>query len=388
MRTRRIKLKLVLVALIFASTGASAKVVDASLYKKTPQPILSLEALEAGAELVHYCGREAAQLLIESLTNQKAHQQLNQGTSQCELAKRRYKLIQNELYLREHQEEVADNLRSLTLEDLQSDIQNFNFQVTNINPFMRILQIKGDYVIVGGMVPYSTKLAGIFVAKKGQKKNFVSLENLSGPKWKHKLYLHGGPGRYRLTLGITASDHWSKDNNYALFFSPSFGFSSSTDSSLLPSEQVQSDAPEIKTLAQKITDKKIAPKDKAKVIHDWVAKNVTYDYNELAKIKRKVSLQEMNGVYPTATLTLKKKSGICEEYALLLAALARAAGLKAKVIFGDTPQGYHAWNQIFVDNQWINIDSTWDSINGNDKYFGPDQKSFSETHYNPLEIQI
>jgi transglutaminase-like putative cysteine protease len=62
----------------------------------------------------------------------------------------------------------------------------------------------------------------------------------------------------------------------------------------------------------------------------------------------------------SAAEVLKKKEGDCTEFAVLFAALARAAGVPAKVNIGlvyyDNQFFYHAWNEVFV-GEWVSIDT-------------------------------
>lgn len=66
---------------------------------------------------------------------------------------------------------------------------------------------------------------------------------------------------------------------------------------------------------------------------------------------------------------LQNPVGVCTEYATLYNALARVAGIPALTINGaacgeyDKCQG-HAWNMIYYNNRWINVDATWDLMSG------------------------
>jgi transglutaminase-like putative cysteine protease len=64
---------------------------------------------------------------------------------------------------------------------------------------------------------------------------------------------------------------------------------------------------------------------------------------------------------PNALETLQNRMGDCNEHAVLLAALARAAGIPAQVESGLVYQRgrfyYHAWN-VFYLGTWITADSS------------------------------
>ena len=62
---------------------------------------------------------------------------------------------------------------------------------------------------------------------------------------------------------------------------------------------------------------------------------------------------------PTALETLRQEAGDCNEHAVLLAALARAIGIPARVeaglVYLDGRFYYHAWNSLFL-GEWITAD--------------------------------
>lgn len=115
---------------------------------------------------------------------------------------------------------------------------------------------------------------------------------------------------------------------------------------LRPSPFVQSSDPLIVQQVKKI----IAPRDshavRAKKIVDWIYRNIE---------KRPVLS------VPDASETLEKRVGDCNEHAVLLAAMARAAGIPAQIEVGLVYQRgrfyYHAWNVLYL-GEWITADST------------------------------
>jgi len=67
------------------------------------------------------------------------------------------------------------------------------------------------------------------------------------------------------------------------------------------------------------------------------------------------------GLIRTSTDILRSKSGVCRDYAVLYAALARAAGIPTKIATGlmyfRDAFYYHAWAESFV-GEWIPMDPT------------------------------
>ena len=119
---------------------------------------------------------------------------------------------------------------------------------------------------------------------------------------------------------------------------------------LTPSTFVQSDHPKIQTLAAQLVDPDDTPLANLRRIVEWIQINIT---------KRPVlSL-------PDALTTLDNRMGDCNEHAVLMAALARAAGYPAQVEAGLVYQKgrffYHAWNRVYID-RWITVDALFGQI--------------------------
>ncbi len=59
---------------------------------------------------------------------------------------------------------------------------------------------------------------------------------------------------------------------------------------------------------------------------------------------------------------LKDRRGVCRDYAILYASLARAAGIPTRIIGGlllhDNRLYYHAWNEVWTGKGWVPMDST------------------------------
>jgi hypothetical protein len=164
---------------------------------------------------------------------------------------------------------------------------------------------------------------------------------------------------------------------------------------LLPTFYVQSDSPEIRALSAQIIAQAQATSDleKAKAFHDWVSTHIRYDDDEAGKIARNAAV-----LYPgslpgvdtgTALYAIHRGMGACRDLSMVYAALARSAGLAAKVIGGaaaGSATENHAWNEVLVGGNWLIVDTTWDagSVAG-ETYFNPDAAFFATTH---IEITV
>ena len=119
---------------------------------------------------------------------------------------------------------------------------------------------------------------------------------------------------------------------------------------LKPTPFIQSSSPKIKNLVRRIVANHTTGLDRTRRLLAWVHQHIE---------KRPVlSL-------PDALSTLKNRAGDCNEHAVLLAALARAAGIPCRIEAGLVYlRGrfyYHAWNRVYL-GRWITVDALFDQI--------------------------
>ncbi len=119
---------------------------------------------------------------------------------------------------------------------------------------------------------------------------------------------------------------------------------------LNPVPFIESDHPEIVKAAKEAVGSAVRPLEKARNLVAWV-------YGTLEK-RPVLSV-------PTALETLRQKMGDCNEHAVLLAALARAAGIPARVeaglVYMDGRFYYHAWNSLYL-GEWITADALMNQL--------------------------
>lgn len=122
--------------------------------------------------------------------------------------------------------------------------------------------------------------------------------------------------------------------------------------------------------------------DRARAVHDYIAARVAYDADSLVTEDR--APQDADTVFRT-------HRGVCAGYANLFVALARAAGLEAVYLTGDSRdqdgevRGMgHAWNAVRLAGAWQLVDVTWDAGSLRDNQF----KAGFQTEYlfTPPEI--
>ena len=115
--------------------------------------------------------------------------------------------------------------------------------------------------------------------------------------------------------------------------------------SLRPEMLIQSDDPEIISLARGIVKETADPFCAAQKIMEWVFENV-----------EKVPVVSI----PDAKEIVTHKKGDCNEHATILTALLRAVGIPTRIVVGlvykDGKFYYHAWNEAYM-NRWVSMDA-------------------------------
>lgn len=114
---------------------------------------------------------------------------------------------------------------------------------------------------------------------------------------------------------------------------------------LAPAPFIESNDPGIASLAASIVGKEQNPRAAARRLLVWIAEHMK---------------QEPSLTVPSAKEVLASLRGDCNEHAVLLAALARAAGIPARVVagavYGDDGFYYHAWNELWL-GEWVSADA-------------------------------
>ena len=120
---------------------------------------------------------------------------------------------------------------------------------------------------------------------------------------------------------------------------------------LVPTLFLQSDHPRIRTAAGEALGGETDARRAAELLRRWV----------FARLQKRPVAS-----IPNALEALNMGAGDCNEHAVLFAALARAAGLPARVVAGlvyaDGAFLYHAWNEVWLGTSWVSVDATMDQM--------------------------
>ncbi len=161
----------------------------------------------------------------------------------------------------------------------------------------------------------------------------------------------------------------------------------------------QQSSSEIDALSAELTAGCSTDYEKAVALYDWVTDNLYYDYDYYNGVTRSTNL--------TAADVFANKNTVCEGFANLYTAMCRSVGVPCRKIDGYSASSLvsdeeyfaayfeniadHAWNEIYVNDEWIVVDATWDCGNTysggvfteksrTTKWFGMAFEEFSKRH--------
>lgn len=122
-----------------------------------------------------------------------------------------------------------------------------------------------------------------------------------------------------------------------------------------------------KTIVSQIITSSMSDYECVKAIHDYLVKNVNYDYDGLTSGAVNSATHKSH----SAEGALCDNLAVCDGYAKAFELLCAQAGIPAYMMYGtagNDTDGWesHAWNVVKVAGQWYQIDCTWDDplVNG------------------------
>lgn len=156
------------------------------------------------------------------------------------------------------------------------------------------------------------------------------------------------------------------------------------------------------SLARSITEGCDGNYSKILAIHDWICRNIYYDTDS-------VGSSGLNDAAYVATDVIGGRKAVCLGYSNLFAAMCRALSIPCNVVTGyaigldgydstwsesniNTTEPNHAWNEVYLDDRRIIVDTTWDTQNKIENgvaeqgrnishlYFDANIKFFSQNH--------
>ncbi len=154
--------------------------------------------------------------------------------------------------------------------------------------------------------------------------------------------------------GIFEMEYQTYKGEDALSFGKSHHFPGDINMYLQAEELIQSEDPELKKLALRLTEGSQDFWEAACHLSSWVADSIRGSIIEGSALE-----------------TLERGEGSCGAQSMLLAALCRASGIPARVVWGCvyTPEyggsfGHHGWNEVYMGKAgWIPVDATMHESN-------------------------
>jgi hypothetical protein len=131
---------------------------------------------------------------------------------------------------------------------------------------------------------------------------------------------------------------------------------------------------EIDAWTQSIKTKNLQPSDEAKYLHDLIITSVRYDDVAAKNPDRETDAFSAKGVF-------EDKRAVCNGYALAYMGLMKEMGIPTILISSDTDD--HAWNMVYISDEWQYVDTTWDDMDTKIEkpvydYFLKDAKEFRD----------
>jgi hypothetical protein len=81
-------------------------------------------------------------------------------------------------------------------------------------------------------------------------------------------------------------------------------------------------------------------------VYDYVTQNISYDYDKAENVK--------SGYLPVVDETLASGTGICFDYASLMAAMLRSQRIPTRLEIGYVDDMYHSWISVYIDEiGWV-----------------------------------
>lgn len=110
---------------------------------------------------------------------------------------------------------------------------------------------------------------------------------------------------------------------------------------------------EIEKIIGDISDE-LTDREKVKKVHDYIILSAAYDegaFNDMSDLDRAWNASSAYSI-------LVEKTGMCTGYSKAFYLLMRELNIPSIVVAGDA-SGSHAWNLVYLDNEWYQIDLTW-----------------------------
>lgn len=126
--------------------------------------------------------------------------------------------------------------------------------------------------------------------------------------------------------------------------------------------------------------------EKLLAIYNWVTTNIRYDTDSMYAINWSLDHEEK------VAATLRRKRGVCDNYATVFSDIAMKSGFPSFVVTGYTREAGavnragHSWSAVQLLGEWYLCDPTWDVGYSETRFFLVSPAQFIDTHmpFDPL----
>lgn len=170
--------------------------------------------------------------------------------------------------------------------------------------------------------------------------------------------LHGGYETFPLTAGDGTYTLYVfenvTDNQYATAMSQTLEVQITNQFGpyLYPNQYVNFDASmKTITLAGELSEGMTTDLEVIAKVYNYVVENITYDYDKATDVESGA----LSGYLPVVDEVLDSGTGICFDYAAVMASMLRSQQIPTRLEVGYAGSTYHAWVSTYVtDAGWIN----------------------------------
>ena len=111
-------------------------------------------------------------------------------------------------------------------------------------------------------------------------------------------------------------------------------------------------------------------------VYNWVTENVQYDFDNLDDDSYTLK-------YTTYSAIIQRNT-VCQGYATLVYRLLLSLDVDCRLISGMADGENHAWNIVYLDGKYYNVDATWDrDLMGHYRYFLCTEDNFGDHSRSP-----
>lgn len=314
-----------------------------------------------------------------------------------------WKIIEKQKRLKKYRENALEVTYTLSATTNNTGVKTSNYLYFSID-----VQIQNQLLVVSSGIANAhislclilKDVAGSIIEKDyidGQCQFIKTLPNLTNKLYIVDLYFQkDSQGNYYRQLSLPIENTKNKISlGYSNFYKQNIAFfnaipvdpiflkKQTTLTAVVPGALI-----EFRDLANNITKYDSSEYNKLLSIHDWVAKNIFYDYDSLNNGSYKNTPLEK-----TAIIALRNKRCVCQGYTDLSVALLRSVGIPAMGIccwaVGESDdedalkdnRSNHIFTAAFCVGRWILCDITWDSKNRYEKDSYDEDKKLSHTYF-------